>query len=85
MISIILRNVCVLSQAPRLPKAGETIHGHNFFIGFGGKGANQCIQAARLGAKTAMVGKVRRVPKNGDPDVHELVWTPAAVICLSDV
>lgn len=47
-----------LSQAPRLPKAGETIHGHKFFIGFGGKGANQCIQAARLGAKTAMVCKV---------------------------
>uniref|UniRef100_A0AAQ4P3X7 Ribokinase n=1 Tax=Gasterosteus aculeatus aculeatus TaxID=481459 RepID=A0AAQ4P3X7_GASAC len=45
-------------QAPRLPKAGETIHGQKFFIGFGGKGANQCIQAARLGAKTAMVCKV---------------------------
>ncbi|KAI5618803.1 ribokinase, partial [Silurus asotus] len=43
------------SQAPRLPKAGETIHGHKFLIGFGGKGANQCVQAARLGAKTAMV------------------------------
>ncbi|XP_068436567.1 ribokinase isoform X1 [Clinocottus analis] len=48
----------LMSQAPRLPKAGETIHGHKFFIGFGGKGANQCIQAARLGAKTAMVCKV---------------------------
>uniref|UniRef100_A0A4W4EJP9 Ribokinase n=1 Tax=Electrophorus electricus TaxID=8005 RepID=A0A4W4EJP9_ELEEL len=46
------------SQAPRLPKAGETIHGHKFFIGFGGKGANQCVQAARLGARTAMVCKV---------------------------
>ncbi|XP_076025651.1 ribokinase [Genypterus blacodes] len=48
----------LVSQTPRLPKAGETIHGHKFFIGFGGKGANQCIQAARLGAKTAMVCKV---------------------------
>ncbi|XP_076605434.1 ribokinase isoform X3 [Chaetodon auriga] len=48
----------LVSQAPRLPKAGETIHGHKFFIGFGGKGANQCIQAARLGARTAMVSKV---------------------------
>ncbi|XP_061752352.1 ribokinase-like isoform X3 [Nerophis ophidion] len=48
----------LVSQASRLPKEGETIHGHNFFIGFGGKGANQCIQAARLGAKTAMVAKV---------------------------
>ncbi|XP_067099084.1 ribokinase isoform X3 [Osmerus mordax] len=48
----------LVSQATRLPKEGETIHGHKFFIGFGGKGANQCIQAARLGAKTAMVCKV---------------------------
>ncbi|XP_041107055.1 ribokinase isoform X2 [Polyodon spathula] len=48
----------LVSQAPRLPKAGETIHGHKFFIGYGGKGANQCIQAGRLGAKTAMVCKV---------------------------
>ncbi|XP_059907935.1 ribokinase isoform X1 [Gadus macrocephalus] len=48
----------LVSQAPRLPKAGETIHGHRFFTGFGGKGANQCIQAAKLGARTAMVGKV---------------------------
>ncbi|XP_078068386.1 ribokinase isoform X6 [Mustelus asterias] len=48
----------LVSYTPRLPKAGETIHGHKFLIGFGGKGANQCIQAARLGAKSAMVGKV---------------------------
>ncbi|XP_037098374.1 ribokinase isoform X2 [Syngnathus acus] len=48
----------LVSQSPRLPKEGETIHGHNFFIGFGGKGANQCMQAAKLGAKTAMVAKV---------------------------
>lgn len=48
----------LVSQAPRLPKAGETIHGHKFFIGYGGKGANQCIQAGRLGARTAMVCKV---------------------------
>ncbi|XP_061551719.1 ribokinase [Phycodurus eques] len=48
----------LVSQSQRLPKEGETIHGHNFFIGFGGKGANQCIQAARLGAKTTMVAKV---------------------------
>ncbi|XP_062896738.1 ribokinase isoform X4 [Mobula hypostoma] len=48
----------LVSFAPRLPKAGETIHGCKFFIGFGGKGANQCTQAARLGAKAAMVCKV---------------------------
>lgn len=60
---MVLTSVSTLSQAPRLPKAGETIHGHKFFIGFGGKGANQCIQAARLGAKTAMVCKVQQQKK----------------------
>ncbi|XP_052602141.1 ribokinase isoform X4 [Peromyscus californicus insignis] len=48
----------LVSLTPRLPKTGETIHGHKFFIGFGGKGANQCVQAARLGAKTSIVCKV---------------------------
>ncbi|XP_047638336.1 ribokinase isoform X2 [Phacochoerus africanus] len=48
----------LVSLTSRLPKTGETIHGQKFFIGFGGKGANQCVQAARLGAKTSMVGKV---------------------------
>ena len=43
---------------PRLPKVGETLHGDRFSIGFGGKGANQCVMAARLGAKTAMIAKV---------------------------
>ncbi|XP_021057929.1 ribokinase [Mus pahari] len=48
----------LVSLTSRLPKTGETIHGHKFFIGFGGKGANQCVQAARLGAKAAIVCKV---------------------------
>lgn len=30
-------------------------------MGFGGKGANQCVMAARLGAKTAMVAKVSEI------------------------
>lgn len=48
----------LVSLTSRLPKTGETIHGHKFFIGFGGKGANQCVQAARLGAKASIVCKV---------------------------
>ncbi|KAL2306067.1 hypothetical protein Nmel_003969, partial [Mimus melanotis] len=46
------------SLTTRLPKAGETILGHKFFVGFGGKGANQCVQSARLGAKTSLICKV---------------------------
>jgi len=46
------------SFTTRLPRAGETILGQKFFIGFGGKGANQCVQSARLGAKTSLICKV---------------------------
>ncbi|XP_033733694.1 ribokinase-like [Pecten maximus] len=51
-------NTDLISYVPRLPQPGETLHGTKFAIGFGGKGANQCIVAARLGAKTAMIAKV---------------------------
>ena len=46
------------SYVDRTPKIGETIAGNRFEKGFGGKGANQCVQAAKLGARTAMIGKV---------------------------
>jgi ribokinase len=48
----------LLSKIPRLPKMGETLVGTHFHIGFGGKGANQAVMAARLGAKVAMVTRV---------------------------
>ncbi|XP_017689717.1 PREDICTED: ribokinase isoform X2 [Lepidothrix coronata] len=48
----------LVSLTTRLPKAGETVLGHKFFIGFGGKGANQCVQSARLGANTSLICKV---------------------------
>lgn len=48
----------LISYVPSLPKAGETIHGTKFSVGFGGKGANQAVMAAKLGASTAMVGKL---------------------------
>ncbi|KAG5887192.1 hypothetical protein JTB14_016678 [Gonioctena quinquepunctata] len=47
-----------VSYASRLPKVGETIHGKRFVTNFGGKGSNQCVAAARLGGKTALVARV---------------------------
>ncbi|HWB87712.1 MAG TPA: ribokinase [Acidimicrobiia bacterium] len=43
---------------PRLPTPGETVLGTGHYAGGGGKGANQAVAAARLGAKVAMVGRV---------------------------
>lgn len=48
-------NMDLISYVDRLPAVGETIHGSRFVTGFGGKGANQCVQAAKMGAATALV------------------------------
>ena len=45
-------------RTPRLPKEGETVVGTEFGRAPGGKGANQAVAAARLGAKATMVGRV---------------------------
>jgi len=49
-------NIDLVAYTPRIPAAGETILGDRFAMGFGGKGANQAVMAARLGAHVAMVG-----------------------------
>jgi ribokinase len=51
-------NMDLVVRTPRLPAAAETITGHEFFTAPGGKGANQAVAAARLGAPTKMVGRV---------------------------
>ena len=53
-------NIDLISYVPRMPKLGETLHGTKFSIGFGGKGANQAVMAARLGGKVAMITKLGR-------------------------
>jgi ribokinase len=45
----------LISKVPRLPKLGETLVGHAFHMGYGGKGANQAVMARLLGAHVAMV------------------------------
>lgn len=53
-------NIDLVSRVPRLPRLGETLAGHSFHMGYGGKGANQAVMAARLGARVSMVTKVGR-------------------------
>ena len=51
-------NMDLVARSVRLPKPGETITGHSFQTIPGGKGANQAVACARLGAATWMVGRV---------------------------
>ena len=51
-------NMDLVTRAPRLPRGGETLIGHSFATVSGGKGANQAVAAARLGALVSMVGCV---------------------------
>ncbi len=43
---------------PRLPEWTETVIGSGFRIGPGGKGSNQAIAVARLGAKVQFIAKL---------------------------
>jgi len=53
-------NIDLISYVPRMPSVGETLHGTRFHMGFGGKGANQAVMAAKLGADVAMIAKLGR-------------------------
>lgn len=48
----------LISRTDKVPGEGETITGRSFSTASGGKGANQAVQAALLGAEVTMVGKV---------------------------
>lgn len=51
-------NIDLVAGALRIPVPGETILGSSFDIFSGGKGGNQAVAAARLGATVAMIGAV---------------------------
>ncbi|MGI9951696.1 ribokinase [Moorellaceae bacterium AZ2] len=53
-------NMDLMVIADKMPARGETIYGQDFRMIPGGKGANQAVAAARLGASVAMVGCVGR-------------------------
>jgi ribokinase len=51
-------NMDLVVRSPQLPKAGQTLIGESFTTAAGGKGANQAVACAKLGAVTRMIGCV---------------------------
>src|SRR6185312_6343622 len=71
-------NLDLVTRVERLPRPGETLSGATLERVPGGKGANQAVAAARLGANVSMVGCV-----GDDPMAEEaLVGLRAAGVQL---
>lgn len=61
MTDILVIGGCIvdlISYVDRFPRPGETMAGKHFSKGFGGKAANQCVMAMKLGATTGMIAKL---------------------------
>jgi ribokinase len=73
-------NMDLVARVSRIPAAGETVLGASFRTLAGGKGANQAVAAARLGADVTFVGRV-----GGDPFGEELLRGMAAAHIRTDL
>jgi len=63
-------------RADRAPRMGETIMGNSFALGPGGKGSNQSVAAARLGADVTFISRLGRDPF---ADMALKAWADAGV------
>jgi len=77
-------NKDVIMQVERHPKPGETLTAVAVSSAFGGKGANQAVAAARLGAEVTMIGAVGEDPTGKEQIEHfqsEGIRTDAIMRC----
>jgi len=65
-------NVDYLVRGPKLPQPGQSVSGEQFQVAPGGKGANQAVGAARLGARVALIARVGKDPR-GDSVLEALL------------
>lgn len=72
----------VIATTERVPPSGQTVYGREFHIAPGGKGANQALQCARLGADVTMMGcvgddlfgeKLLEIPRAAGVDLSHVV------------
>ncbi|XP_016935625.3 ribokinase [Drosophila suzukii] len=64
-------NIEYITYVAELPKPGELVAGTYMETCFGGKGANQCVAAAKLGGSTALVAKLGK-DESGDDYLRHL-------------
>lgn len=68
-------------QVHTIPKPGETVLGNNFATYPGGKGANQAVAAARLGASVTIIGQVG-ADNYGESLIRNLITEGVNVDCV---
>ncbi|MCY4146825.1 MAG: ribokinase [Chloroflexi bacterium] len=69
-------NTDLTSYMQRMPRPGETVHGERFVTGAGGKGSNQAVAAARLGADVTFIG---RLGKDVFAELADEIWDAEGV------
>jgi len=87
-------NLDLVVRAGRLPLPGETVLGDGFAVHEGGKGGNQAVAAARMGAAVAMLGcigadahgeRLRQALQGDGIDVEALVVDPQAATGVATI
>ncbi|CAA91318.2 Ribokinase [Caenorhabditis elegans] len=71
----------LVSYTDSFPRPGESVRGHNFKLGSGGKGANQAVAAARLGINVSMIGMVGE-DMFGDSNIKDLSSNGVDTSCV---